>query len=90
MIHNINLFFSGAILAGAWAIALFFLRFFNQTRDKLFLFFAVAFFLLGLEKVFIFFQPQSEPHSYVYLVRLLAFVLLVFGIIDKNRRSGSR
>ena len=41
-------FLSGAITMGFLAGGLFFLRFWRETRDQLFLTFAVAFWLLGL------------------------------------------
>lgn len=30
---------------------------------------------------------DGEAHPFVYLIRLLAFVLIVVAIIDKNRRE---
>ncbi|HYG34460.1 MAG TPA: DUF5985 family protein, partial [Clostridia bacterium] len=44
-------FLSGAIMLNAWAISLFFLRFWRNTGDRLFAFFASAFVLLGVERV---------------------------------------
>ena len=37
---------------------------------------------LGLSIV----DPALESQHYVYLFRLLAFVLIIIGIFDKNRR----
>lgn len=83
-------FLAGAIVMGSWAVALFFLRFFRQTRDDLFVWFAIAFFLLGGEKLFNLLQPVEEIRPYIYLVRLLAFILIVFGIISKNRQGNGK
>ncbi len=77
---------AGAILVSAWAISLFFLRFWRKTRDPLFAYFGAAFLLLGLERVSIV-VFWSEVHSFVFLVRLFAFLLIGFAIVDKNRRS---
>jgi hypothetical protein len=69
--------------------ALFFLRSWRVTADRLFLFFALAFFAMmlnwvGLSRV----DVSHELIHYVYIFRLVAFVLIIVGIIDKNRRSG--
>jgi hypothetical protein len=43
-------FLRGAIVAGCLVVGLFFLRFFRRSRDRLFLFFALSFFLLAAER----------------------------------------
>lgn len=77
---------AGAIMVSAWAIFLFFLRFWRKTGDRLFAFFAAAFLLLGVERISISIA-SSETGSYVYLIRLLAFVLILIAIVDKNRKT---
>jgi uncharacterized membrane protein HdeD (DUF308 family) len=78
-------FVMGALAMALAVAGLFFLRFWKQTRDRLFLIFAVAFWLLGLTRIALALTPQSqEHHSYVYLIRLLAFVLILLAIADKN------
>lgn len=79
-------FLSGAILLASWAIALFFFRFQRTTGSRLFGFFAAAFILLGLERVCTEFM-SSTFQSYVYLIRLCAFLLILFSILDKNRKN---
>jgi hypothetical protein len=75
----------GALTMASAAIGFFFLRFWRQSRDRLFLVFATAFFVLavdwGLRGTC---EPTLETRHYFFLVRLIAFVLLVAGIIDKN------
>jgi len=71
--------------------ALFFLRFWRVTRERLFAFFSLAF--AGLAATWlglaIINHPADEAQQeYAYIVRLVAFVILLIGIIDKNRRSG--
>jgi hypothetical protein len=70
--------------------ALLFLRSWRSSGDRLFLFFAAAFAVLalnwfGLSIV----DPAQELRHYVYSLRLLAFVLLVVAIVDKNRNGRS-
>lgn len=80
------------ILMGATAMAsavagLFFLRFWRDTRDRLFAIFAAAFFLLGFTRIGLAFSPsQPEGNTHWYWVRLVAFLLILVAIIDKNRR----
>jgi hypothetical protein len=71
-------------------VGLFFLRFWRDTGDRLFLIFALAFWLLGLTRLALAFTTYpSESQSGIYLVRLLAFVLILVAIIDKNRAGRS-
>ena len=80
-------FLSGAICMAAFAIALFFFRFWRRTTDRLFLAFGVSFLLLMAERiVLVTIDTSHEFAPYVYLVRLLAFMLIIAAIIDKNRR----
>jgi hypothetical protein len=77
----------GMIAMASWIAGLFFLRFWRDTHDRLFLIFAIAFWLLGGTRVALVMATQSAEHNYLYWVRLLAFVLILVAIIDKNRPS---
>jgi uncharacterized membrane protein YeiB len=80
---------AGAIVMGYAVCGLFFLRFWRRTGDRLFLVFALAFWLLGLQRlVFAFTEPVEESRTGLYLVRLFAFLLILWAIIDKNRAGG--
>jgi Ca2+/Na+ antiporter len=80
-------FMMGAIAMATLVAGIFFLRFWRQTRDRLFLIFALAFWLLGLTRVGLVLLGDhvEESQTYVYLVRLGAYVLILVAIIDKNR-----
>jgi hypothetical protein len=83
-----EMFLRGAIAMGNLVAGLFFLRFWRQTHDRLFLIFAAAFGLLSLGRVAVvlFGHDVSEARtSLVYLIRLVAFVLIIAAIVDKNR-----
>lgn len=85
---NLYQFLGGALLVGYWAIALFFLRFWVKTRDRLFIHFAMAFLLFGVERIVLLLPIQeSEYKPYVYLTRLAAFLVIVFAIVQKNRAN---
>lgn len=78
-------FLSGCLLATFLTSSLFFWRFWNKTQDRFFAIFSFAFFLLGLERLPLTFNPLQETKGYVYLIRLLAYILILVAIADKNR-----
>lgn len=80
-------FLSGAVVIGFFLAGLFFLRFWKRTRDTLFLAFTFAFWLLGLSQALLAFSVVPvEERSWLYLLRLAAFVLILLAIWHKNVR----
>jgi len=76
----------GAIAMASVTAALFFLRFWRTTRDRFFLFFAIAFFSEGIVRCFLGLANQpSESEPLFYVGRLFAFSVILFAIADKNR-----
>jgi hypothetical protein len=89
-ITELNALLSGMLVAGNAVSALFFLRFFDRTRDRLFAWFAGAFGLLGAQRLILALASQeTEDVSMLYLIRLAAFVIILIAIVDKNRQSAS-
>lgn len=86
-------FLSGAALMGGWVCGLFFFRFWRKTRDRFFLVFGLAFWTLAIERVgLVFVNPTIEDRQpVIYLIRLLAFLLILYAVWEKNRpaRAGS-
>jgi hypothetical protein len=81
-------FLSGAITLGFIVAGLFFLRFWLKTRDSLFLAFAIAFTLLGAgQAVQALANIPQEERSYIFLIRLAAFTLILAAVLRKNRSS---
>ena len=79
-------FLSGAVALGFAACALFFLRFWRRTREELFLAFAVAFLLLGAgQTILALANIPTEERGSIYLLRLIAFLLILLAIYRKNR-----
>jgi hypothetical protein len=63
----------------------FFLKFWKQTRDSLFLAFGFAFVVEGLNRCAVLFLAKAtEGNPYIYGVRLLAFLLILGAILHKN------
>jgi uncharacterized membrane protein len=86
-----NEFLSGAVFTLCCVAGVFFLRFWRKTRDRFFAFFAAAFWLMALHRAVMLGPWNNEYLAEVYLLRLLAFVLILAAIVDKNRaRGGSR
>ena len=83
----VTAFLSGAVTFGFMTAALFFLRFWRDTRDPLFGTFAAPFFLLATgQGILALSSIPDEQRSWVYLVRLSAFLLIVGAVLKKNRR----
>lgn len=83
-----NLMLLGAVTMASFIISLFFLRFWNTTRDRFFLFFAVSFLIEGLSRILLGLTDyNSEYDPLIYSIRLSAFLVIIFAIIDKNRNK---
>lgn len=84
----LNQFLAGAAIVSLLVIAMFFLRFWKRTHDRLFLFFAGAFLILMVERIIrASMAVETEWAPYVYTVRLAAFILIIVAVVDKNRRT---
>jgi hypothetical protein len=80
---------AGAITMAYAVCALFFLRFWRQTGDRLFAVFSLAFLLFALQRLALALTgPVEEARTSLYLVRLFGFLLILGAIIDKNRSTG--
>ncbi|HSU16691.1 DUF5985 family protein [Longimicrobium sp.] len=80
---------SGAMVMAYLAAGLFFLRFWRDTRDRLFAIFAGAFWLLAVQRaaLTIAVHEGDTGSVWIYALRLVAFLLILFAIIDKNREG---
>jgi hypothetical protein len=81
-------FLSGAVVLGFLVCGLFFLRFWHRTKDGLFIAFAIAFGLFGLGQAMLSLgNIPTEEQSSIYLLRLLAFAVIIFAIVRKNAQA---
>ena len=86
--NGINEVLLGAAAMGSAIAALFFFRFWRQTKDRLFLMFAIAFVVDSFMRIILAIAVlPDETEPFFYLGRLLSFGLIVLAIIDKNRDS---
>jgi hypothetical protein len=85
--HGHTLMF-GALATCGMIVGLFFIRYWHLTKDRFFGFFALAFVALSANWITLgAFSPEAEHRDYAYVIRLVAFLAIIVGIIDKNRRA---
>lgn len=90
-LRSLLLFTHGLTAAGLAVAGLFFLRFWRDTADRLFALLAAAFWALAANSVVLgVVQPGDETRHYAYVLRLLAFLLIIWGVVDKNRAEPPR
>jgi hypothetical protein len=78
-------FLAGAATLGYLAAAMFFVRFWRRTSDRLFLAFSAAFALLAVNQVLaMLLEAGDERTPFVYSLRVLGFALILWAIVDKN------
>lgn len=88
MMSSLNPVLTGAVAMASCVATLFFLRFWRQTRDGFFLWFAAAFGLDAVTRVVLGVGRLSEEtEPLIYLARLVTFGLIIIAIIRKNRPS---
>ena len=84
---SLTLVTGGAIIMGYAVAAVFFLKFWRRTGDSLFLAYAAAFLLMATTPLLTtFLEVPREEQSPFYLLRLLAFLIIIVAIIGKSRR----
>jgi len=78
-------FLAGAVTMGFMVASAFFVRFWRKTADRLFLAFGAAFGLLALNQILAaVLEAGDERTPFVYVLRVLAFILILLAIVDKN------
>ncbi|MFZ5894610.1 MAG: DUF5985 family protein [Myxococcota bacterium] len=81
-------FLRGALAMCCLVSALFFLRFWRESRERLMAVFSGAFVLLGASWTLLAINVfGDEANAHVFAIRALAFGLIALGIFDKNRRG---
>jgi hypothetical protein len=84
-------FLAGGLTLAYLIAGVYFLRFWRKTADRLFLHFAVAFWLFALNQIATSLLAGAyERLGYFYILRVLGYVLILYAIVDKNRQSRSR
>ncbi len=77
----------GAVAMASLTVALFFIRFWKQTKDQFFLLFGIAFAIDALTRVIISVTAiPNENEPFFYFARLVSFFIIILAIVQKNRR----
>lgn len=89
-LYTVNAFASGAISLAFAFIGVSFYRFWRRSKIRLFHRFAIAFYLLAIERVvLVLTRPDEEAAPYLYFIRLAAFTLIIIGIVQHNRTENT-
>jgi hypothetical protein len=81
----------GGIATACLVAALFFLRYWRATRDRFFLLFALSFAIEGVNRVVLYlFVGRNEDEPVYYVIRLVAYGLILVAIAAKNRAPRPR
>jgi len=81
----VDLMLLGAIAMASLVAGLFFLRFWRDTGDRLFLYFAISFLVEGLNRAALGMSgAPNEGRPFFYFVRFLSFLLILIAIVQKN------
>jgi hypothetical protein len=86
----VNEFLLGVTAMGCVVAALFFVRFWRSSGDRFFLWFSLGFATFAVNRTILAtLDADSEERVAVYVLRLLAFLLILWAVVDKNRASSA-
>ena len=78
-------FLEGATMLGSFAVAVFFLRYWRDTGDRLFAVLCAAFTLYGANRIALFvLEETSEARVWPYALRAASFLMIMVAVLDKN------
>lgn len=81
-------FLGGVLTMGYFVLGVFFLKFWRRTHDPLFRMFAWAFWLMAVNGFAVSVSNGYELDVvWSYMLRLLAFVLIIIAIVRKNMET---
>lgn len=92
-------FFSGMTMATFAASGLFFIKFWRASGDRFFLHFSIACWLISIERIVAVFNQETlapirtsleSAATWVYVIRLLAFLLIFIAVMTKNRANKAK
>lgn len=79
-------FLLGVIVTSSLTAGAFFFKFWKKTHDRLFMGFAAAFVIEGINRItFLFADQPNEGDPLIYVVRLLSYLVILAAIVQKNR-----
>lgn len=83
---NANVILWSMTAMASLGVAVHFLSFWRRTGDRFFFLLAAAFALMSANTTLLAaINPSHESRHLIYILRLAAFLVIVAGIVDKNR-----
>ena len=83
--NAIPLMLQGAVAMASLTVALFFIRFWKQTKDPFFLLFGIAFAIDALTRAIVgASEISNENEPFFYFARLVSFFIIILAIVQKN------
>ena len=88
MIDAFRIWTQGAIAMGYVVVAFYFMRYWRETRERLFLFFSAGFVTLAMQRLLL---GLSADLQLTFSLRLAGYLLVLAGIIAqrKSRRAAA-
>ena len=84
----LRIWMQGAIAFGYLVVAIFFIQFWMETRERVFLFFATGFVLLTIHRALLgLASDELDWRTVTFSLRLAGYVIILIGIIDRRIRS---
>lgn len=84
-------FLLGAMAMGCAIAALFFLRFWRSSGDRLFLYFALSFLMEAINRtLFALGEYPRDSQPLYYGIRLASYLLILWAILEKNLARRAR
>jgi hypothetical protein len=82
-------FFDGAAAMACLAVGAFFIRFWRESEDRLFLSLALAFWIFAINYAVLGLLPLAdEGRAYAFVLRLVGFMAILVGVVLKDRELG--
>jgi hypothetical protein len=82
---EMEILLSGAVVMACALIGLVFLKFWRSSRDSLFVYFALSFWLQGGQWLYAgLLGRPNEDSAYAYVPRLIAYGLIAYAILSRN------
>jgi hypothetical protein len=81
-------YMNGVLTTLCVVAGLFFIRLWRQAHDRFYMFFAIAFGVMAAQWAIVASGTIGEHALWPYATRLVAFLVIIVAIVDKNRRAG--
>ena len=80
----------GAISMGFLVVAMFFVSFWRETRDRFFAFFATGFAVLSVHRtIFAFTYTNAAWTNFSFTLRLAGYLIILGAILDRRARPAA-